>query len=182
VNARHPDARFTYTWRRDSGSFYPGKLDFLLYTGSTLILHRNFVLDTRSMTAANLAAHGLQAGDTGAGSDHAPVVADFTSKPAIGVPEDEATGLLFQNAPNPFTSGTVIRFRLLDSGPARLRIFDTSGRLVTTLLDVPELPPTETAVTWNGRDGAGHEVAPGIYYYRLDCGDTARTRRMTRIH
>ncbi|MBU0719366.1 MAG: hypothetical protein KJ749_14055, partial [Planctomycetes bacterium] len=33
-------------------------------------------------------------------------------------------------------------------------------------------------VRWDGRDDAGHPVASGVYYYRLEAGDQAMTEKM----
>ena len=34
---------------------------------------------------------------------------------------------------------------------------------------------------WSGRDDGGREVAPGVYFYRLDAGEYSSTRRVTLI-
>jgi len=74
---RQTGSRMGFTWRDDKGSFWPGKLDFIIYSDSRLAVDRSFVLDTSRMTAEELEAAGLEAEDTGSASDHLPVVADF---------------------------------------------------------------------------------------------------------
>jgi endonuclease/exonuclease/phosphatase family metal-dependent hydrolase len=71
----------TYTWRDATTPYGPGRLDWLLYSGTTVGLRQAFVLDTVRLAPAALAAHDLQAGDTGH-SDHLPVVLDISSKQA----------------------------------------------------------------------------------------------------
>ena len=60
-----------------------------------------------------------------------------------------------------------------------LRIFDVTGRLVRTLTDRALRQPGRHAVAWDGTNGAGNEVASGMYYYRLDAGELSQTRSMT---
>jgi flagellar hook assembly protein FlgD len=36
-------------------------------------------------------------------------------------------------------------------------------------------------VEWDGRDGAGRAVAPGVYFARLVVGPEARTARVVRL-
>lgn len=84
---------------------------------------------------------------------------------------------LAQNTPNPFNPRTTIRFHLDAAGPARLMVFDVSGRRVATLVDRP-LPAGDGRVEWDGRDNAGHAVASGVYFYRLDVPGSSDSRPM----
>jgi exonuclease III len=74
---RHTHTRSAYTWRNDVSSYAPGRLDFIVHTDSVLTLGNHFTLWTPDMSPADLAAAGLQAGDTATAADHLPVVADF---------------------------------------------------------------------------------------------------------
>lgn len=87
---------------------------------------------------------------------------------------------LFQSRPNPFRSGTVIAFDLPRPGRVRLRVFNLSGRLVTTLVD-GNLEAGSYSLPWRGVDGAGSRVAPGIYFYRLDAPGFTATRKTLRV-
>ncbi len=79
---------------------------------------------------------------------------------------------LYQNHPNPFNPVTLIRFDLPDAGAVRLRIFDSLGREVRTILD-REMPPGQHEVPFDGR-----RLSSGVYYYRLEFGSMHRIRRM----
>ena len=62
----------------DNGSPYaPGRLDFILYTDSVLEAVRGGIVATPTLSASQLAAWGLQSGDSWTASDHYPVFADF---------------------------------------------------------------------------------------------------------
>ena len=68
--------------------------------------------------------------------------------------------------PNPFNPRTEISFRLADSGPVRLDVFDVKGQLVRTLVDC-HLEAGLYAELWDGRNAAGRVVGSGVYMYRL---------------
>ena len=75
-----------YTWRDDRSSFAPGIFDRVLYTDSVLQPVNAFILNTTQLSAAVLAAWGLQAGDVLLGGqpgfyDHLPLVVDFEISP-----------------------------------------------------------------------------------------------------
>jgi endonuclease/exonuclease/phosphatase family metal-dependent hydrolase len=77
--AQHNAAPETYTWRATLPGirFYPGRLDYILYTDSVISPLRGFVFQTDSLPTERLAALNLNADDVFQASDHAPVVADF---------------------------------------------------------------------------------------------------------
>jgi hypothetical protein len=81
------------------------------------------------------------------------------------------------NVPNPFVSGTRIRFALPEPSPVTVRIFNIEGRLVRTLLD-GSVPAGRHSVEWNGRDDHGSRVASGLYLYRIDAGAESVRRKM----
>jgi YVTN family beta-propeller protein len=83
-----------------------------------------------------------------------------------------------QNRPNPFNPETVIPYDAGPGGRVSLRVFDTSGRMVRTLVDAV-LPTGAYRARWNGRNDRGGAVASGRYFYRLTVGKTIRTRAMT---
>jgi hypothetical protein len=87
------------------------------------------------------------------------------------------TARLAQNVPNPFNPRTTIRFHLDVAEPARLMVFDVSGRRVATLID-RNLPAGDGRAEWDGRDTAGHAVASGVYFYRLEAPDFTDSRAM----
>ncbi len=170
VQSRQPDARVSYTWRNDYSSYYPGMLDWILYSDSALDLQNNYILETRTMTPTTLAAYGLQQFDTTDASDHAPRVADFTVfdplSPVPGVPSSLKDARLLPNAPNPFNPRTELRFALAKEGTVTLEIFDARGRKVNSYAPSAYSAGSH-AVTWNGTDSSGRPVASGVYRVRM---------------
>ncbi len=68
---------FSYTWYDEGSSFSPGRLDYLIYSGSNLILQNNYSLFTPSLPLDSLNAFNLLGDDVVVASDHLPLVADF---------------------------------------------------------------------------------------------------------
>ncbi len=68
---------FNYTWYNPNGSYDPGKLDYIFYTGSSLKLENAFALSTVNLDPAFLNSIGLESNTSVIASDHMPVVADF---------------------------------------------------------------------------------------------------------
>src|SRR5699024_3414411 len=68
---------------------------------------------------------------------------------------------VYQNYPNPFRRSTNIRFILEDDTPVTLKIYDITGRLVQTLVDV-ELEAGPHEIIFNGTN-----LASGLYIYQI---------------
>ncbi|HMB68153.1 MAG TPA: T9SS type A sorting domain-containing protein, partial [bacterium] len=83
--------------------------------------------------------------------------------------------------PNPFRSGTQLKFALPEAGPVHLDVIDVRGRLVVRVLNGERRPAGPQAVAWEGRDASGSSVASGVYFLRLRAGDDLRTRKVLRL-
>ncbi|MEM1184299.1 MAG: endonuclease/exonuclease/phosphatase family protein [Planctomycetota bacterium] len=76
AEARVLGDRAYYTWSDPTSSFSPGRLDWILYSDSSLRVDRSFVLDLGRLTRESVERSGLRPSDTAA-SDHLPLVADL---------------------------------------------------------------------------------------------------------
>ncbi len=76
----------------------------------------------------------------------------------------EAPGTELRDGPNP-TRGRFAITPPIVRGAASLTVFDLSGRRVAVIRR-----PSGTPLVWEGTDGAGAAVAPGIYLYRVEAG------------
>lgn len=98
-----------------------------------------------------------------------------------GDEEHGALPLLLPAEPNPFDSGTTLTCVLPVGGAdVSLAIYDASGRLVRTLLD-DSFRTGVTSESWDGRDGAGHSVAAGVYLCEALAGDRRDTAKLVRL-
>lgn len=81
---------------------------------------------------------------------------------------------LMQNYPNPFNPETTISFSLNRATQANIAIFDVLGEQVH-ILGYRYYNPGNYSIVWDGKDQHGNTVASGIYYYRLNIGNTRST-------
>ncbi|UCE23917.1 MAG: T9SS type A sorting domain-containing protein [Candidatus Zixiibacteriota bacterium] len=84
---------------------------------------------------------------------------------------------LFQNYPNPFNPGTRIEFDLPRQQRVTMAVYNILGQQVSTLID-NELPAGSHSVVWDGTDSAGKTLPSGVYFYRLQTGNSAESKRM----
>ena len=83
---------------------------------------------------------------------------------------------LAQTRPTPFRHGTIVEFNLPAATAVKLSVFSPAGRRVRLLLD-ERVGAGMHHVAWDGRDAAGRQLPPGIYFIRLDGAGEMRTRR-----
>lgn len=113
-------------------------------------------------------------------------VFDVTYKPATPSDAGSANGglpttfHLGDNFPNPFNPLTTFEYSLAQESQATIEIFNVTGQKVRTLTEGRRMAGTYQAV-WDGTDEDGHEVASGLYLYRLQTADYAETKRMLLI-
>jgi ligand-binding sensor domain-containing protein len=80
---------------------------------------------------------------------------------------------LAQNYPNPFNPSTTIAFDLTKPAPVKLKVFDVTGREVAVLANQVFQAGTHKIVfTPNG-------LADGVYFYRIEAGEFAQTKKLT---
>ncbi|MCD4848333.1 MAG: T9SS type A sorting domain-containing protein [Candidatus Aegiribacteria sp.] len=85
-----------------------------------------------------------------------------------------------QISPNPFHSSTQINYSLSEPAHVSIRIYDCSGRMISSLAD-GDLGNGEHSVFWHCRDDNGNVVPPGVYYYSLSIDSSVFTGRMVNL-
>lgn len=83
--------------------------------------------------------------------------------------------VLNQNYPNPFNPATTIQFQLQTPSYVELKVYNTLGQLVTTLLN-RKMSSGNHQVIFNSRDHGN--LSSGVYYYQLKAGDYSKTKGM----
>lgn len=84
---------------------------------------------------------------------------------------------LYQNYPNPFNSTTNIKYALPEKAKVVLKIYNVLGQEVRTLVDQNQ-PQGTYLITWDGENDSGQRVSSGIYFYRVQTNEKAKSRKM----
>lgn len=82
--------------------------------------------------------------------------------------------------PNPFRNRTNFRYNLAKPGQTALKIYNASGRLVTTLVQGLQNVGSYS-ITWDGKDNMGKLVAPGVYFYTLTSDKATVVQKMLKV-
>ncbi|HOJ06649.1 MAG: T9SS type A sorting domain-containing protein [Ignavibacteriota bacterium] len=81
---------------------------------------------------------------------------------------------LYQNYPSPFNPTTSIKFDLNSSENISIKIYNSLGKEIRTLLD-NYLPSGEHIVQWNGKDNKGNILPGGVYFIQMIAGSYQKT-------
>lgn len=92
----------------------------------------------------------------------------------------DVAGLPLKARPNPFNPTTTIEYNVPKPGRVLVQIWDVCGRLVRTLEDTHR-PTGKYSTVWNGTDSAGHSVAAGIYFCRIDIDGKQSSKKLVMI-
>jgi hypothetical protein len=147
----------------------------------------NNTLELGPETFTNWQIHGIiDIDDDG----YPEIIADDTTKGSVivfgsssvtGVAADNAQTPdafgLSQNYPNPFNPTTRIEYSVPNSSDVQVRIFNTLGEIVRTLVNGYKEAGIYS-VKWDGTNDAGQRVASGVYYYQLNSRNLLSTRQM----
>lgn len=84
---------------------------------------------------------------------------------------------LFQNYPNPFNMTTKIEYCLYASAHVNITIYNLKGQRIRILVDQTQ-SAGQKAITWDGAEEKGNEVASGIYFCKIKAGDFVDSKKM----
>ena len=87
---------------------------------------------------------------------------------------------LYQNYPNPFNPNTEIRFDLPEAVKVQIKVYNTMGQEVTTLVDEIRSAGAHRII-WDSRSASGVQVASGVYVYQIKAGDFVDSKKMVLI-
>jgi alpha-L-fucosidase len=142
-------------------------------------VHRIFMLNDKS-TALSYVNNGgtitIYLPEDAPNSINSVVRIDLEENGQTGIKENpvlsfQDSPVLEQNYPNPFSSATKISFHLPARSFVSLKIFDSTGREVSSLLS-KDLPAGSYQYQWNASDMPG-----GIYFCHLQVGTSAQIKR-----
>jgi len=139
------------------------KITFISGLGSTNSPHE-YTFTDRNLSAGNYAYRIKQIDNSGA----------FTytkeAEVEIGLVPREFT--LSENYPNPFNPSTTIQFSLPQAGFITLKIYNTLGEEIASLIS-EKLDAGTYTKNWNATD-----ISSGVYFYRLHAGSFVETKKL----
>jgi hypothetical protein len=100
--------------------------------------------------------------------------ATSSEQPAVSSFSPCASRCLLQIAPNPFANTTTISYSLPKSGNASLKLFDITGKLVTTLAR----GRARSGDNASRLDASASRLAPGVYLIELESSSGRLTRKV----
>jgi hypothetical protein len=83
--------------------------------------------------------------------------------------------ILYNNYPNPFNPTTNISYSLPQTSFVTLKVFDLTGREVSTLVN-EQKSAGKYEVEFNGGN-----LSSGIYFYRISSGNFSQTKKLVLI-
>jgi hypothetical protein len=111
--------------------------------------------------------------------DNIHIGAPGSSPTGVGPPGSSPTEWSLAAAPNPASRAAqpTIRFGLPAASHVRLAAYDVGGRLVRLLAD-GRMEGGPHVEGWDLKNSEGRQVAPGVYFLRLEAGGHARSARL----
>ncbi|UCC45684.1 MAG: T9SS type A sorting domain-containing protein [Candidatus Zixiibacteriota bacterium] len=82
------------------------------------------------------------------------------------------------NFPNPFNPSTKIALDLPEATEVTLKVYNSIGQEVRTLLDGRSLPAGLSEIVWDGCDRFGNAVSSGMYFYKIETVFETHSRKM----
>jgi len=86
---------------------------------------------------------------------------------------------LNQNVPNPFGRQTAICYALPRESDVALRVYNSVGRVVTTLVQARQSAGWNS-VSWDVSGVPAAKLPCGTYFCRLEAGEFTATRKMVK--
>jgi serine protease len=86
-------------------------------------------------------------------------------------------GNALTNYPNPANPETIINYSISHPGQVTLKVYNTLGHVVRTLVDEVNASGTYNVI-WDGKNNQGIAVTSGIYFYQLRAGSHVETRKL----
>ncbi len=130
---------------------------------------------------------GQQLHDAWVAQGRAAPIAMASAQTAVTVNDVTTAGAprypnaLLPGAPTPLEPPARVGYSLAASGRVTVRVYDTMGRLVQTLVDAVK-QPGEYETFWDGRNMTGEQVSPGVYFFRMETSEFRAVRKTVLLH
>jgi len=172
------DIPFTFSWYSENSTFSPGRLDYILYSGSNLLLDNTYTLFTPGLDKDSLNTYKLMARDVVDASDHLPVVADFTLKNKTTTRISDFKEGINNIAlyPNPTRGITDLSITTIHADLVTIELLDHNGKTIDILCE-KNLPLGDHIISFNAE-----KYASGIYILKLRTEDLNEYLKLNILH
>jgi len=92
----------------------------------------------------------------------------------INMPNDF---IIHQNYPNPFNPTTSIEYELMGDSKVSIAVYDLLGNIVNELYDGFQTSGNKN-IKWDARNSSGELVSAGMYFYKIQVGNSSQVKRM----
>ncbi|HOF60868.1 MAG TPA: DUF5010 domain-containing protein [Candidatus Latescibacteria bacterium] len=92
-----------------------------------------------------------------------------------GPPKGQPLVWMGDPQPNPFNSSVLVPLRIPDGRTAVVSVVNAAGQVIRQWNE----SAGSRLLAWDGTDKAGRPLGSGVYFVRVQCGETALTRRVT---
>jgi hypothetical protein len=180
-NYEIPRNTFSCEYGTDSLQYSAG-----LSNGSALPSWLTFNAETRTLSGTPKQAEvvNLKIIATNADTVSATCTFKITVTKATGIEESNnnlpTEFKLCQNYPNPFNPSTVISYKLPVDSNVKLKIYDTLGREVKSLVDSYQGSGNYSLI-WDATDDNNNPVSSGVYFYKLEAGEACIQKKMVLV-
>ena len=104
----------------------------------------------------------------------APPVSNFTGTVdgifqncTLGISDVQFSNGIITNYPNPLVEKTQFLYSLKSPGKVSLKVYNTIGQSVKTIVNDAFQSPNTYTYKWNGDNDSGRKLFNGVYYYTL---------------
>lgn len=169
ANPIQPHIPSNHTWYNPFSGFTPGKLDLFIYSDASLTVDNTFIMNTQGLPNTLLSINGLDLNSTLQGSDHLPIVADFSFDNIVSTTDIEP--LEYHIYPNPVQDYLSIVFEDVEQ-VKQVSIRNYSGQLV--------YQDSEVLLTQIHKLSVAN-LDQGIYYIEVKSNNTSRISQFIKI-
>ena len=85
--------------------------------------------------------------------------------------------VVHQNYPNPFNPVTLIEYELISDSKVNISIYDLLGNVIVELYDGYQTSGINR-IKWDARNSYGDLMSAGIYFYKIQAGNSSQVKRM----
>ena len=85
--------------------------------------------------------------------------------------------VVHQNYPNPFNPVTLIEYELISDSKVNISIYDLLGNVIVELYDGYQTSGINR-IKWDAKNSYGDMMSAGIYFYKIQAGNSSQVKRM----